>query len=174
MEGGSLLKVLKVELSTGSQPFRPRGPSAPSRRVCTLQAPAPAAQARGPGLCQAGCSVARWEGGEARKHRVPRAGCKAIVLETDAWKYQGPPQSTGKAAGRKVVTVRKQVWTRAGDLTLCTGPARPRPPRPAPALIRVSFQRCHMEGVFPADASCLIINEPPVSSAWSCIRSFGS
>lgn len=100
--------------------------------------------------------MARWEGGEARKHRVPRAGCKAIVLETDAWKYQGQPRSTGKAAGRKVVTVRKQVWTRAGDLTLCTDPARPCPPRPAPALVPVSFQRRHMEGVFPADASSLL------------------
>lgn len=125
---------------------------------------------REPGLCQASCSVAPWEGGEARKHCVPRAGCKAVVLETAAWKFQGRPGSTGKAAGRKVITVRKQVLDAGRGSNPVHKRARTRPPRPAHSLVPLVFniaaQRVFFQRARPARA-LRTPSEDTLSLRWS-------
>lgn len=150
----------------------------PCRQLCTPQAPGPATPAREPGLCQAGGSVPRWEGGEARKHRVLRAGRRVITLKPDAWKQQGQPPSSGRATGRKVITVRKQALDAGrgfNPVHIPGGWAQPARPRHAPhgaqpgrsftlfsdvAALRVFFQQTCL-----ACCVCLIINEWPSSSA---------
>lgn len=131
-----------------------------TRQVCRLQAPAPdpsgsPASARPVALWPAG------EGGEARKHRVPRAGCKDIVLETDAWKYRGRPGAPGKPQEGRSLLSGSGFWTRAGDLTPCASPA-PRVPSPGPCSCPVVFDGAARRVLFQrAEAArcvCLIIN----------------
>lgn len=135
-------------------------PSCP--QVCTLQAPGPTARAWEPGLCQAGGCVPCWEGGEARKHRVLRAGSTVIALEPDAWKRQGQPASSGGAAGRKVITVRKQALDASrgfNPVHIPGGRAPPAAPRHAPhgaqpAQPGWSFPR--LSDVSVADVCCVL------------------
>ena len=158
-----MLKVLKVEPSTGSQPFRPRGPSAwgpelqPPAGRSAHSRPQPLRPEHG-GQASAR-PVALWPAGRVVRPGntvFPELAAKPSFLKQTRGNTKGGLRALGKPQEGRSLLSGNRFWTRAGDLTLCTNPAPTCPPRPAPALIPVSFRRCHTEGVFPADASCLL------------------